>query len=130
MAESDFVVIACDLNSETNGLIGTKELDAMKPDSVIINVSRGLVIQENSLYKALKENKPLPVFNGGKMHRDFTFIDNVIQANILSATSKDPKAAGEVYNIAVGERTSLIEMYNFISKNIQSNFFFWRSKCN
>ena len=57
LAESDFVVIACDLNSETNGLIGTKELDAMKPDSVIINVSRGLVIQENALFKALKENK-------------------------------------------------------------------------
>ena len=38
-------------------LIGTKELDAMKPDSVIINVSRGLVIQENALFKALKENK-------------------------------------------------------------------------
>ena len=54
LAESDFVVIACDLNTETNGLIGAKELDAMKSDSVIINVSRGLVVQEAALYNALK----------------------------------------------------------------------------
>tara|TARA_B000000475_G_C15980563_1_gene440792 strand:- start:328 stop:1362 length:1035 start_codon:yes stop_codon:yes gene_type:complete len=66
-------------------------------------------------------NKVITINGDGKTSRDFTFIDNVIQANILSATSKDPKATGEVYNIAVGERTSLIEMYNFISKNIQSN---------
>lgn len=66
-------------------------------------------------------NKAITINGDGKTSRDFTFIDNVIQANILSATSKDPKAAGEVYNIAVGDRTSLIEMYNFISKNIQSN---------
>lgn len=66
-------------------------------------------------------NKAITINGDGKTSRDFTFIDNVIQANILSATSKNPKANGEVYNIAVGERTSLIEMYKFISKNIQSN---------
>jgi len=66
-------------------------------------------------------NKVITINGDGKTSRDFTFIDNVIQANILSATSIDPKATGEVYNVAVGERTSLIEMYNFISKNIQSN---------
>ena len=57
----------------------------------------------------------------GETSRDFTFIDNVIQANILSAVSTNIEAIGQVYNIAVGERTSLLEMYNFISKNIKLN---------
>ncbi len=54
LGESDFVVVACDLNDETEGMIGTAELNLMKPDSVIINVSRGRVIAEEPLYKALK----------------------------------------------------------------------------
>ena len=53
LAESDFVVVACDLNDGTRGLIGKTELDAMKPNSVLINVARGLVVQEDALYAAL-----------------------------------------------------------------------------
>ncbi len=53
LAESDFVVLACDLNDETRGLIGKAELDAMKQGSVLINVARGMVVQEDALYAAL-----------------------------------------------------------------------------
>ncbi len=55
MAESDFVVVACDLNDETRGLINAERLAKMKPDGVIINVSRGAVIDEKALYDALEQ---------------------------------------------------------------------------
>ena len=54
LAESDFVVVACDMNKETIGMIGAPQLARMKPDSVIINVGRGRVIEEEALYQALK----------------------------------------------------------------------------
>ena len=54
LSESDFILIACDLNSETEGLIGSAELAAIGPNAVIINVSRGRVVQEQPLFNALK----------------------------------------------------------------------------
>ncbi len=57
VAQSDFVVIACDLNDETRGLIDAGRLAKMKPDGVIINVSRGAVIEEKALYEALEQKR-------------------------------------------------------------------------
>ena len=56
LRESDFVVVACDLNDETEGMIAEAELRMMKPNSFIINVSRGRVIAEEPLYSALKND--------------------------------------------------------------------------
>jgi len=57
LALSDFVLIACDLNDQTRGLIDAARLARMKPDSVIINVARGKVIDEAALYAALKDRQ-------------------------------------------------------------------------
>lgn len=57
LSESDFVVVACDLNAETEGMIGEAELRLMKPDALIINVARGRVIAEQALYDALKNHQ-------------------------------------------------------------------------
>ncbi|MEM1200985.1 MAG: 2-hydroxyacid dehydrogenase [Pseudomonadota bacterium] len=57
LAESDFVVIACDLNDETRNLINADRFSKMKPDGVIINVSRGAVVEEKALYEALSEKR-------------------------------------------------------------------------
>jgi phosphoglycerate dehydrogenase-like enzyme len=57
IAVSDFVVVACDLNAETRGLIDARLLGLMKPTGVIINVARGRVIDEAALYAALKERR-------------------------------------------------------------------------
>ena len=57
LGESDFVVIACDLNDETRGMIDAVRLGQMKPSGVIINISRGAVIDEAALYHALKERR-------------------------------------------------------------------------
>jgi phosphoglycerate dehydrogenase-like enzyme len=55
LARSDYVVLACPLTRETAGLIGERELLAMKPDATLINVARGGVIDEPALVRALKE---------------------------------------------------------------------------
>lgn len=57
LGESDYVVVACDLNTETEGMIGEAELQLMKPDALIINVARGRVIVEQDLYNALKSKQ-------------------------------------------------------------------------
>ena len=57
LRESDFVVVACDLNEDTEGMIGAPQLALMKPDSVIINVARGRVIADEPLYNTLKNKK-------------------------------------------------------------------------
>ena len=54
-----------------------------------------------------------PVFiNGdGESSRDFTFIDNAVQINLLAAATQAPEAVDQVYNVAVGGRTTLNELY-------------------
>jgi phosphoglycerate dehydrogenase-like enzyme len=52
-AEADFIVIACPLTDETKGLIGAKELPAIKPSAVLINVARAHIVDEDALYEAL-----------------------------------------------------------------------------
>lgn len=55
LGESDFVVLATPLTSETRHLIGEAELRAMKPTACIINIARGAIIDEAVLVRALKE---------------------------------------------------------------------------
>ena len=47
----------------------------------------------------------------GETSRDFCYIENVIQANLLSGTVENPEASGQVYNVAVGESTTLNELF-------------------
>ena len=56
-----------------------------------------------------------PVINGdGTYSRDFTYIDNVVQANLLALGTDDPAALDQVYNIAYGERTTLNELFSYL----------------
>jgi UDP-N-acetylglucosamine/UDP-N-acetylgalactosamine 4-epimerase len=50
------------------------------------------------------------IYGAGDYSRDFTYIDNVIQANLLSALSNNPKAINQVYNVAFGHRTTLNQL--------------------
>jgi UDP-N-acetylglucosamine 4-epimerase len=60
-----------------------------------------------------------PVINGdGTYSRDFTYVDNVVQANHLAALAQDPAAVNQVYNVAFGERTTLNELFDMIKKLI------------
>jgi UDP-N-acetylglucosamine 4-epimerase len=56
-----------------------------------------------------------PVINGdGSNSRDFTYIDNVIQANNLAATVENPAAFNQVYNVACGDSVNLNEMTSML----------------
>lgn len=56
-----------------------------------------------------------PVINGDGTHsRDFTYIDNVLQMNELALESTNPKAIGEVFNTAVGERADLNQLLSLL----------------
>lgn len=58
-----------------------------------------------------------PVINGdGTYSRDFTYIDNVIQMNLLALTTENTEAVNEVYNTAVGDRTNLNELTQLLKK--------------
>jgi len=56
-----------------------------------------------------------PQINGdGETSRDFCFIDNTVQANLLAAITENPAAINQVYNVAVGGRTTLNELFGHI----------------
>lgn len=62
-------------------------------------------------------NHQSPLINGdGSFSRDFTYIDNVIQANELAATTTNPLAVNTVYNVAFGERTDLNQLIGYLKK--------------
>jgi len=63
---------------------------------------------------AMLRSRPVTVYGDGKTTRDFCYVGNVVQANLLAATTADPAAAGQVYNVAVGGRTSLNELHGVL----------------
>lgn len=55
--------------------------------------------------------EPVYVNGDGETSRDFCYVENVIQANLLAASTDNPAALNQVYNVAVGERTTLNELF-------------------
>lgn len=60
---------------------------------------------------ALMKNEAVMINGDGETSRDFCFIENVIQANLLAALAEGPDATNQVYNVALGDRTTLNELY-------------------
>ncbi|MGW4731931.1 2-hydroxyacid dehydrogenase [Streptomyces shenzhenensis] len=57
LCESDVLVLACPLDDSTRHMIGGSELDMLGPDGVLVNVGRGALVQEQSLYDALRTRR-------------------------------------------------------------------------
>ena len=58
-----------------------------------------------------------PVINGdGEYSRDFTYIDNVIQMNMLALETKNPESVNQIYNTAYGERTTLNQLITYLKE--------------
>lgn len=78
---------------------------------------------QNSIYSAvipkwirlMKNDEVIPIFGDGKNSRDFCYIENVIQANMLAALEKKIKNY-EVFNVAVGKSTNLNQLFKLMSK--------------
>jgi len=61
------------------------------------------------------------IFGDGKQSRDFTFVSNVVEANLLACSGGHEELAGEAFNIAYGKRVTINEMVNSINKLIDTN---------
>lgn len=60
-------------------------------------------------------NNIAPTMNGdGSYSRDFTFVQNVVQANLKALFTENAEAVNQVYNTAFGESTTLLQLYNYI----------------
>ena len=57
----------------------------------------------------------------GETSRDFCFIENTVQANILAAITENDEAKNQVYNVAVGDRTTLNDLFNAIKTALNEN---------
>ena len=67
-------------------------------------------------------NKEIVYINGdGETSRDFCYVDNAVQANILAAMTENNEATDQVYNVALNDRTSLNELYRIIEDSLIKN---------
>jgi UDP-N-acetylglucosamine 4-epimerase len=64
------------------------------------------------------KNEPVFINGDGETSRDFCFIENVCQANLLAATSANVAAHNQVYNVAVGDRITLNKLYEELQLNL------------
>jgi UDP-N-acetylglucosamine 4-epimerase len=64
---------------------------------------------------AIKKGGPVLIYGDGKTSRDFTYVDNAVQANLLAGLTKNKKAVHEIYNVACGTRTSLNKLFLIIA---------------
>jgi UDP-N-acetylglucosamine 4-epimerase len=63
---------------------------------------------------ALLKGETVFINGDGETSRDFCFVDNAVQANLLAATTTQPEARNQVYNVAVGDRTTLNDLFRLI----------------
>ena len=70
---------------------------------------------------SLLEGEDVFINGDGETSRDFTYIDNVIQMNLLAGTTDNTEAFGEAFNVAVGGRNTLNELYKLINKELNSH---------
>lgn len=71
---------------------------------------------------AMIRNEPVYINGDGETSRDFCYIDNAVQANLLAATTDNPEAVDQVYNVAVGERTSLNQLFDHLRSDLAGQF--------
>lgn len=68
---------------------------------------------------AMLHNEPVYINGDGETSRDFCFIDNAVEANILAATTENPDATNQVYNVALNDRTSLNQLFETIRQELK-----------
>jgi UDP-N-acetylglucosamine 4-epimerase len=69
---------------------------------------------------AMLRGETVYINGDGETSRDFCFIANAVQANLLAATTTAPEAVNQVYNVAVGDQTSLNQLYALLAERLQA----------
>jgi UDP-N-acetylglucosamine 4-epimerase len=67
---------------------------------------------------AMIHNQPIRINGDGQTSRDFCYVANVVQANLLAATVQGPQAVNQVYNVARSARTSLNQLFGLLRKKL------------
>ncbi|HEX5381287.1 MAG TPA: D-glycerate dehydrogenase [Acinetobacter sp.] len=102
LQQSDFVVVAVDLNNESKALLSHLHFDLMQSHAVLVNIARGSVIDEQALIQALKDRKifaaGLDVYEKEPLQRSELFqLDNVVTLpHVGSATAETRKKMAEL----------------------------------
>ena len=112
LKESDVVTTHTPLNEETRHLIGEREFSLMKPTAIFINTSRGPVVDEKALIKALKQEKisgaGLDVFEIEPLEKDnpLRSLDNVVMTPHIGST---PGALSYMVEVAINNVLRVVE---------------------
>jgi UDP-N-acetylglucosamine/UDP-N-acetylgalactosamine 4-epimerase len=69
-------------------------------------------------FSALLRQQPVEIYGDGETSRDFCYVANVVQANVLAATTSRAEALGTVYNVALGDRTTLNQLFVLIREQV------------
>ena len=72
--------------------------------------------------KGIMNNTSVYINGDGEQTRDFTFVDNAVQVNVKGMLCENDKAFKQVYNVAVGERFSVNQLYQSCAKELESNW--------
>jgi UDP-N-acetylglucosamine 4-epimerase len=67
------------------------------------------------------EGQSIQINGDGETSRDFCYIANAVQANLLAATTNNPEAVNEVFNVSVGSRTTLNALFSLVRTNLGVN---------
>ena len=68
---------------------------------------------------ALLRRQPVFINGDGETSRDFCFVANVVQANLLAATTANAEALNQAYNVALGQRTTLNELFRSLQSSLR-----------
>jgi UDP-N-acetylglucosamine 4-epimerase len=71
---------------------------------------------------AMIQGSPVHINGDGKTSRDFCYVDNAVQANLMAATATHPDADNQVCNVALGDRTSLNELFEMLRSNLAGHY--------
>lgn len=71
---------------------------------------------------ALIKGEPVYINGDGETSRDFCYVENAVQANLLAATVQNSEALSQVFNVAVGDRTTLNELYEELRRLLAPDF--------
>jgi lactate dehydrogenase-like 2-hydroxyacid dehydrogenase len=112
LKESDFVTLHCALTEETRHLIGARQLDLMKSNAILVNASRGPVVDEKALVSALKKGKiagaGLDVYEKEpKLTPELSKLENVVLLPHIGSATADTR--GQMAVLAAKNAVAIVQ---------------------